>query len=352
MREDQKAKKFGVTDHSATAPFLKGLVSDNVLRILPAAYSPNALTLTGGFMALLSVIILWTFMDEMIAGSILGKTLMVSSAALLIVYAVFDQLDGMQARKTGRSSPFGDFLDHWVDTIIANSMTLPYMIMLKVPVPLIWLMAFTVALAFWAHNWETRNNNYRHLPLVGGLESIWTALIITILTCLFGFDVWEQQWMGLSLLTVLYWFGWSALAWVVIKSLRTTRVRVADYLGFIMALLPISAWLILRGPALLDDFFIVCVGYVALGFMATFLTGNLMRHLWLGGVYRRYDIWTPVLGVIMLLAALYSSSSSAGALSQLELATVSVVCAAAIIRVIHQGISSYRELITTGPASA
>lgn len=338
-----KAEKFGVTDHSVTAPILKRLISDQVLKVLPSFYSPNALTLTGGFLAASSCILIWVMTPEMRSGSDMGKLWMITSAVLLIVYGVFDQLDGMQARKLGRSSPFGDFLDHWVDTIIANSITVPIMVMLNVDQWLIWLMAFTTSLAFWAHNWETRNENYRQLPLVGGLESIWTGLVIMVLTSIYGIGVWQIEFLGAPLLLIFYWLGWSALAWVVVKSLMTSRIRTADYVGFILALVPISLWLLVIAPNYSDSFMFVCVGYVIMGFMSTYLTGNLMRHLWLGGDYRRYDLWTPVLGVCVVIAGLLNLGLDT--MSGIEQIVLLVVAAITIGRVVYQGFNSYAEMM-------
>lgn len=343
MTEERKAEKFGTTDYSVTAPFLKRLVSEQVLKILPGFYSPNALTLTGGFFATLSALIIWSFATEMRSGSDAGKFWMMTSAILLIIYAVFDQLDGMQARKLGRSSPFGDFLDHWVDTIIANAMTVPIMVMLQVEQSMIWLMAFVTSLAFWAHNWETRNTNYRRLPLVGGLESIWTALVVMTLTSIYGVEIWQRSWFGVSLLLVFYWLGLSALLWVVIKSLLTSRIRWADYWGFIIALLPISVWLLLMASGYQESNLFVYVGYITMGFMATLLTGNLMRHQWLGGDYQRFEPVTPILGLLVLIAGV--SNIGASVMSVLECGLISLICVIAIGRVIYQGIHSYRVLM-------
>jgi len=345
-QDPQRQDSFGVTDHSATAPVLKRLVSDQVLKFLPSFYSPNALTLTGGSLAAAAAMLIWGLMDEMKSGSDVGRLWMMLSAVLLISYGVFDQLDGMQARKLGRSSPFGDFLDHWVDTIIANSMTVPIMVMLGVPVLMIWLMAFVTALAFWAHNWETRNTNYRHLPMVGGLESIWTALVIMTLTSLFGIEVWQRSLFGISLLSAFYWLGLSALLWVVVKSLMSSQIRLGDYWGFILALVPISIWLVWLAPKYADGFLFVCLGYVLMGMMATYLTGNLMRHLWLGGTYKRFDVWTPLMGLLVLGAALFSVNEVEMSLTLKT--TLVVVSALAVIRVVYQGVRSYLEMNAKG----
>ena len=218
------------------------------------------------------------------------------------------------------------------------------MVMISVSNWQIWLMVFTTALAFWAHNWETRNTNYRHLPLVGGLESIWTALVIMSLTSVFGIGVWQATWGGVTLLNAFYWLGLAALIWVVIKSLLTSTTRISDYLGFILATTPLSIWLLLFAPQYQDDLTYVWLGYITLGLMATLLTGNLMRHLWLGGEYKKFDLLMPAFGILMLTAG-YRNDMPA-TISEIEQWLITGIFALSALRVAYQGISSYREIST------
>ena len=329
---------FTVKDHSATAPVLQNLVSKPVLKVLPSGYSPNALTLTGGCFALSSAVLVWLFADVMRAGDQLGIMLMMSSAIMLVIYAVFDQLDGMQARKLKRSSSFGDFLDHWVDALIANSLTVPIMLFIDIEPALICLMAVTAALAFWVHNWETRNVNRRDLPVVGGLESIWTALGIMSVTSIWGIDIWHSKVAGFNLYILVYWASWSALAWVVIKALYGSRERLIDYVGFVLVLAPMCGWLLLFAPALLESPK-AWLGYTIFGITATFLTGNLMRHHWLKNDYIRYDL--PFFGLGLLLCGV---SFVAGSGSFIETAALIVGFLFSAGRLIHQGFDTYHRM--------
>lgn len=335
--------EFGVTDNSPTAPLLKKTVSERIIRVLPQWYSPNALTLTGGSFATVSAAIVWIFTDEMRQGSAAGIFWMMTSAVLLIIYAVFDQLDGMQARKLKRSSAFGDFLDHWVDTIIANSLTVPIMVMLDLPQTMIWSMAFITALAFWAHNWETRTTNYRQLPVIGGLESVWTALFIMSITSYFGTGIWHTQWFGISLLALVYSYGIAALGWVVIRALRTSGVQLRDYLGFIAALAPVSIWLLVLAPGYTGNLFFVWLTYITMGLMATLLTGHQMQYLWLKRELRSFDIGTFILGSLLLVASIAAPGDNSP--SWIEQMVITGACGVAALRVLHQGISSYRAIV-------
>jgi hypothetical protein len=137
--------QFGVTDHSATAPVLKRAISERVIHRIPAWVSPNALALTSGVLAAMAVASVWLFLGNMRAGTVAGKVWMIRTALLLIIYGVCDQLDGMQARPTDRSSAFGEFLDHWVDTLITNAMTVPMMAAYRHYKPPFWWLAMRVS---------------------------------------------------------------------------------------------------------------------------------------------------------------------------------------------------------------
>ena len=116
--------------------------------------------------------------------------------------------------------------------------------------------------------------------------------------------------------------------------------------GFLICVAPISIWLIFIAPnyesSLLFSIDIIWLGYVALGLMATLMTGNLMRHLWLGGDYRQLDAVIPFLGVIILISGLLNESNHA--LSSLEQWLLLGTVVISALRVAHQGLSSYREI--------
>lgn len=343
VTDSRKSATFSVTDHSRTAPFLQHLISDQIIKVLPAWFSPNALTLTGGAFALGSATLIWVFADEMRSGSLYGQAMMMLSAIMLVSYGVFDQLDGMQARKLKRSSNFGDFIDHWVDALIANQYTVPVMVLLGVGHFQLWLMAIVTAIAFWAHNWETRNINRRELPVVGGLESIWTAFVIMSLTSIFGVEVWNKEFAGLSLLTVVYYLGLSALLWVFLQSVWKGRENLKDYLGFIFSLTPISIWLLYFAGEYSPDSQYVWLGFISLGLMALLLTGQLIRHQWMTITYSAYDFTSFFLGAALCILAFKNENLSD--ISTYEILALFCIIVILVLRVIKQGLSSYAEMV-------
>lgn len=345
MQEDEdhkrKAREFVTEDRSLAAPILKRLVSMRVINLLPTRYSANALTLSGGACALAVAVSLWIAPQEIRQETPLGQTLLIASSFLILAYAVFDQLDGMQARRLGTSGPFGDFLDHWVDTTLANLIPVPAMILLGVAHPLILLMALWTALAFWAANWEVREVNRRILPYVGGLESILIGIGLWTGTVIFGPGVWQHEVAGVKLLTVIYGVCLIPLVIVVLHATRTSGVgKLGELFGFLLTLTPLSAWILWRLTEASEPI-IYNLAFISLGVTATLMTGDLMRQHWMETGYRKINIWLMVPGLALLAAAAVSGQPG---LSFPEMALVGMTAALAVIWLTWQGIDTFRRL--------
>ncbi len=102
---------YSFEDNSYLGPFFhKGFVGP-LINILPESVRPNLITVLSGVCSFVAFIILlvarrfdyqfWFFIPF-----------------LIFLYLVGDYADGIQARKTGRCSPFGEFLDHFLDSFI------------------------------------------------------------------------------------------------------------------------------------------------------------------------------------------------------------------------------------------
>ena len=342
--QQRKADSFFTEDRSLAAPFLKQLVSMRVIDLLPRGYSANALTLSGGACALAVAVSLWIAPQEIRQETPLGQVLLIVSSVLILAYAVFDQLDGMQARKLGTSGPFGDFLDHWVDTTLANLIPVPAMILLGVPHPLILLMALWTALAFWAANWEVREVNKRILPYVGGLESILIAITLWLGTVILGPGVWQHEIGGIKLLTGIYWLCLIPLVLVVIHACRTSGTgKLGELAAFLATLAPLSAWILWRlteaSPPIIYN-----LAFISLGITATLMTGDLMRQHWMGTTYRPLNIGLMVPGLAMLGAALAAGDTG---ISMIETAFVTLTAITYIGLLTWQGVNTWRSLTQT-----
>ena len=244
-------------------------------------------------------------MDQMRAGTALGSVLLVLSAVLLIFYGIFDQLDGMQARRRGGGSALGDFLDHWVDALMANLIPVTMLKLGGVSAEKTVLLAVLIGYGWWANNWEVRNRGERLLPLLGGLELIWVGVFITLLTAAYGSEVWNQELFGIALRDGVYWTVLGALLWALNRNLQRCKQQRWEFLGLLLSLGPLAVWYLALaraadpGPA---AEWLMNAALLLIGLAATKHAGDLMRQHWMGIRYRSVDasLALPALGLALI----------------------------------------------------
>lgn len=96
-------------DKSILLPYYKQYYVSFFFRFVPRWLAANLITIIStGFVVLTMIMAIWV--NE--PGSVM---LAVILAFCLHTYLLGDHLDGMQAKKTGTSSPLGEFLDHYLD---------------------------------------------------------------------------------------------------------------------------------------------------------------------------------------------------------------------------------------------
>ena len=82
---------------------------------LPYAYSPNMVTVTGLFCQILSIIVI-AFYDFTFSKSV-PYYIPIFCAVMLFFAQTLDAIDGKHARRTKRSSPLGQLMDHGCDSM-------------------------------------------------------------------------------------------------------------------------------------------------------------------------------------------------------------------------------------------
>ena len=116
--------------------------------------------------------------------------------------------------------------------------------------------------------------------------------------------------------------------------------RSKDYVGFIISLTPLSLWLLLFAPDYAGSEAFTWVGYITLGLTAALMTGDVMRNHWLDNKYRGYDYIAIVAGSFLCLATFLMRDS----FDTIEKIVIMVFAVVQIIRVIRQGLMTYREM--------
>jgi phosphatidylglycerophosphate synthase len=207
------------------------------LRWVPESVLPNTLTLVGHLCALLSFVIVIAVCFFPADGALVFVSL------LLFVYLSLDNMDGAQARRTRRSSPIGELLDHWGDGINLGTSVLGFALLSGFPATLMFACLVLSALTFFATMWEQRHTGCLHLGLVGATEGVLGLCALYACMGLFGRPaiVNLQGPMGLSWMT---WLGLMACAGMLV-TLAFSIARVMAHLGDWWAMLASAVALVI-----------------------------------------------------------------------------------------------------------
>lgn len=171
---------YEVHDTSVLIKPYKRFVWGPMLHVLPDGASANTLTVVGTVLcqtALWSAILLPH--DRFTCALI---------AALSFAYMCLDNLDGAQARRTGTSSPLGEFLDHWLDSFNSTAQFLTGAVTWHVLDLRGAAMVALAGVAFNATFWEQRVTGRVHFAWLGNVEGLTLATLLYAAGAVFGHD--------------------------------------------------------------------------------------------------------------------------------------------------------------------
>lgn len=227
--------QYVLHDRSILLPHVTRFIVVPLERRIPRSISANALTLTSlacgasGFTLALAAT---------------PSRLSLFAAALLFSgYALFDNLDGPHARAMGTSSPLGEFLDHWLDSLNGLFVFVGTVYALgaadRRTLLIVALMVASVSLTFW----EQRVTGRMYMGRVGTLEGL--AMVLALLFVMAA--------LGPAAVHALTWHGYDAIdlfvllavlaggATIVGPIVRTGR-RFGDAAGVLLVLACFVAW--------------------------------------------------------------------------------------------------------------
>jgi phosphatidylglycerophosphate synthase len=163
-----------VIDNSLARPWLDRIYFEPLIKVLPRSITPNTITLSGLFacLAMLAMLLSWKAPSAVLA---------LVSALAIHAYTLADQLDGMQARRTSRTSALGGFLDHACDFI--NGQIIIWAACLLVDAGPAWLIAVSSAytFAFLTCHLEERTSGTLHFGAVGPLEGLLAVTLFLLI---------------------------------------------------------------------------------------------------------------------------------------------------------------------------
>lgn len=147
---------------SILLPYYKRLVWEPALNLIPAGVAPNTLTVISTLSCAASFVLGATLNHSPLA--------MVAAAVLVFTYLSLDNMDGAQARRSGRSTRLGEFLDHWLDTLNNGFVVLGACLAVGLPPSFTLCVLAVTTLAFYSVQWELRQTGVFRMGRVADVE--------------------------------------------------------------------------------------------------------------------------------------------------------------------------------------
>ena len=171
---------YRVEDRSILLPHYKRLLVEPLLPHLPAALDPNHITHLGHLLALTAL-----FGAVVARGSSSGWPFLLV-ALLVNLYNWCDNADGSHARRVGRCSALGEYLDHGLDLLSATYVVA--ITALALGAPPFWTLAAVVMVPLAAAftYWEQAETGVMQLGLLNQVESVASLTLILVLRAALG----------------------------------------------------------------------------------------------------------------------------------------------------------------------
>jgi phosphatidylglycerophosphate synthase len=284
--------------------YIMGRVSLAAIKLLPRGIPPNAISIVGSCFCWIAFLIL--------SGLAFGPLESLAPRApwifailgvLIMLYQLFDNLDGLQARRIGCSGPLGEFIDHWLDSL--NAFMLPLGIALAFPsIPPIAaaVSAFIFAIADWLCGRSILERGFIEFGKLGGEEGLCIIYLFFFSVCTLGYNFWASPsrllgfppvWIAYAIVPLAYFF-------TVLGELEHCVRAKAGFAIEIGTLLPMLAWIIVDLPN--DGSQALLVGGLMLGGAGTRFAGEVLRERLVGLRYLSY-YWPFIVVDFVLLAS-------------------------------------------------
>ncbi len=286
--------KYVLHDRSFLLPYVTKYIVQPLVKRIPRSVSANSLTLSSltcgatGF-----TIALATTPSHL------------SLFAVMLCFAGYmlcDNLDGPHARATGTTSPLGEFLDHWLDSVNGLFVFVGSAYALGVhdarTLGIVATLVASMALTFW----EQRVTGRMYMGRFGTLEGLTCALLLLLTFAILGPDaMYTFTWRGydgIDLFVLLAVFAGGA---TVVGPMGRTRKQLGEAFEILAFLGCFVAWGLRGAAPMLAIFTLVA------------LTGPLTggRRL-MGRVVKDHTIGPPP--VVLYIAAGFAAAGALGVL--------------------------------------
>lgn len=269
---------------SLLKPYYQRWLWDGILKALPVWLSPNAMTVIGTLCCAASFVIAITLNQSPAA--------LLVAAVLIIAYLSLDNLDGAQARRLGKSSRLGEFLDHWLDTLNNGFVVIGACVAADLPPMLTLAVLCCGTVAFFAVQWELRNTGVFRMGRIADIEGNTSVALLYVGLAVFGREAFQIQLLpGLPTGATLLGCGVIAQAlWTSFTAARQAPERLHEFAPLVAASGALYLW------AGLGDASPVAFLTAAFFLNPVFTSGPIRQRLQLGRMSSSVD-WTVAGGI-------------------------------------------------------
>lgn len=172
-----KRYKYNGKDESILVKLVYRKFWDWAITFMPTWLAPNLITLIGFFFEISSFILSYIYSEGL--SKPIPSWLCILNGIFLFIYQLMDNLDGRQARRTGSSSPLGQFFDHGCDAITGVSELFKVAASFNLGVSTkTFYFIFIMGFGFFFTSWEEYVTHRFYLGLINGPDEGLTALWI------------------------------------------------------------------------------------------------------------------------------------------------------------------------------
>lgn len=221
--------QYDLEERSLTQHWLTANVWAPLARRVPPAVKPNALTASGALAMVCALVLVRMGVD----GNRWG---FLGAVACTAWYLTADNIDGPHARRTGQTSQFGEFLDHWLDSINGAILCWASALCLGLSgAPLLVYVGF-VATTYFATMWDQQQTGVLHSERWGANEAILVCMGLFLLLFFLPNASWVAYRPGaITLATLLVGCTVVGSTWTLIKILRRASWRPWGLLPLVLS---------------------------------------------------------------------------------------------------------------------
>ena len=229
------AVEYVLHDRSILLPYMTRFVVQPLVRAIPPGVSANALTLTSAVCAASGFALALLLPPSRWVPALV--------AALFAAYTLLDNLDGPHARATGTSSPLGEFLDHWLDSLNGVFVFVGTVFALQAHdlrgMTILALMVASAALTFW----EQRVTGRMYMGAVGNLEGLVLVIGALMFAAIIGPEaVHRPIWHGYDAVDAFLGIGLLAGGATIVGPMWRTGRQLHQVLWVLTPLVALLAW--------------------------------------------------------------------------------------------------------------